>query len=89
MCANHLACRTPTPGLPDYGKAFEHWVLMELCNCRRCRSSELPISFGRTSTGLEVDFVVAEMSLAIEAKSRARVRDGGLRGRKALAESQR
>jgi hypothetical protein len=75
--------------LPDYGKAFEHWVLMELCNCRLCRSSELPISFGRTSTGLEVDFVVAEMSLAIEAKSRARVRDGGLRGRKALAESQR
>ena len=85
--ANHLARRTPTPGTPDYGKSFEHWVLMELMNYRRYQSPDLPLAFWRTSTGSEVDFVVGEMDLAIEVKSGNRVQDNDLRGLQALAES--
>lgn len=85
--ANHLARRTPEPGNTDFGKSFEHWVLMELLNYRRYRSPDVDITFWRTSTGHEVDFVVGDMQLAIEVKSAARVHEGDLGGLKALRES--
>jgi len=85
--ANHLARRSPIPGSSDYGKSFEHWVLMELMNYRRYRSPDLELAFWRTSTGLEVDFVVGDMEVAIEVKGSNRVHEGDLRGLHALCES--
>ncbi len=87
--ANHLARRHPVPGSSDFGKAFEHWVLMELLNFRRYRLPDLEIRFWRTSTGQEVDFVLGEMEVAIEVKGGARVHDGDLRGLRALRQSHR
>jgi predicted AAA+ superfamily ATPase len=86
--ANHLARRTPVPGTPDYGKSFEHFILMELMNYRRYRAPDLPLAFWRTSTGREVDFLVGDIDLAVECKSAARVHDGDLVGLRALAEEQ-
>jgi predicted AAA+ superfamily ATPase len=87
--ANYLARRRPLPENPDFGKSFEHWVLMELLNYRRYREPDLDIRFWRTSTGLEVDFVLGEMDAAIEVKASRRVHEDDLRGLEALRESHR
>lgn len=87
--ANYLARRKPVLGSPDFGKSFEHWVLMELQNYRRYRDPELDLRFWRTSTGLEVDFVLGDMQAAIEVKGSARVHEGDLGGLRALRASQR
>jgi predicted AAA+ superfamily ATPase len=87
--ANHLARRRPLPGSPDFGKSFEHWVLMELQNYRRYRAPDMDLRFWRTSTGLEVDFVLGEMDAALEVKGSSRVHEGDLRGLRALRESHR
>lgn len=87
--ANALARRTPVPGNPDFGKSFEHWVWMELTNYRRYRMPDLPIAYWRTSTGLEVDFILGEMRTAVEIKASTRLHEGDLRGLRALAEEER
>lgn len=82
--ANYLARRRPVQGGADFGKSFEHLVLMELMNFRRCRVPELDIRFWRTSTGQEVDFVLGDMEVAIEVKGSERVHDGDLGGLRSL-----
>ncbi|MFY9340860.1 MAG: AAA family ATPase [Planctomycetota bacterium] len=86
---NHLARRSPVAGNTDFGKSFEHWVLMELTNYRRYRAPDLEIAFWRTSSGQEVDFVLGDMEVAIEVKSASRVHEGDLRGLDALRDSHR
>lgn len=87
--ANHLAGRRPVPGSADFGKCFEHWVLMEILNYRRYREPDLDVRFWRASTGLEVDFVLGEMSAAVEVKGSTRVHAGDLGGLRALCSSHR
>jgi uncharacterized protein len=77
--ANYLARRTPRPGNADFGKSFEHFILMELVAYRSYREPELEIRFLRTSTGVEVDFVLNDMVAVVEVKGSARVHDGDLR----------
>jgi predicted AAA+ superfamily ATPase len=84
--ANHLARRKPILGSAEFGKSFEHYILLELANYRRYRRSDLEIRFWRTASGYEVDFVLDDMRAAIEVKSGARVHEGDLRGLHALAE---
>ncbi|MGH7152100.1 MAG: ATP-binding protein [Planctomycetota bacterium] len=85
--ANYLARRRPRLGGAEFGKSFEHWVLMEILNFRRYRSPDLDVRFWRTSTGLEVDFILGDMETAIEVKGGARVHAGDLRGLLSLRES--
>lgn len=87
--ANYLARRRPQIGSADFGKSFEHWVLMELMNYRRYRQPELDIRFWRTSAGHEVDFILGDMVVAIEVKGARRVHVGDLGGLTALRESHR
>jgi uncharacterized protein len=87
--ANHLARRVPVAGGPEFGKSFEHYVLMEIMNHRRYRAPDLDVAYWRTSTGLEVDFVLGEMRAAVEVKGSARVHEGDLRGLRALGEEHR
>lgn len=77
--ANYLARRQPRIGSAEFGKSFEHYLLMELAAFRAYRSPDLPIAFWRTTTGLEVDFILGEKDVAIEAKGKARVHEGDLR----------
>ncbi|MFM8454751.1 MAG: ATP-binding protein [Gammaproteobacteria bacterium] len=49
------------------GKSFEHWILMELIAYKSLEDKDQQISFWRSKTGLEVDFVV-ESDLALEVK---------------------
>ncbi len=83
---NYLARRTPLVGSSDFGKSFEHFVLMELKAYQAYRNPELPIAFWRSSSGQEVDFIVGEKDLAIEVKGMKRVHDGDNRELSALRE---
>ncbi len=81
--AGYLARRHPVPGNSDFGKAFEHFILMELRAYQAYREPEMPISYWRTSSGQEVDFLLGEREVAIEIKS-GNVHEGDLRGLHAL-----
>lgn len=84
--ANYLARRQPRIGSPEFGKAFEHYILMELKAYQAYRNPDWPISFWRTSTGREVDFVLGDKELAVEIKGAARVHEGDIGGLQALLE---
>jgi len=83
---NYLARRAPQPGTPEFGKSFEHYILMELVAFRSYRAPDMEIRYWRTSTGREVDFIVNDKEFAIEVKSSPRVSDAKIRDLTALAE---
>lgn len=87
--ANFLARRQPRLGSVDFGKAFEHFILMELKAYQAYRQPDLDLRFWRTASGYEVDFVLGEFDVAIEVKGGARVHDGDLAGLRALASEHR
>jgi len=82
--ANYLSRRTPREGTPEFGKSFEHYILMELRAYQAYRNPETEIHYWRTSTGREVDFILGEMDVAIEIKGSARVHEGDTKGLHAL-----
>ncbi|MBI5400448.1 ATP-binding protein [Candidatus Saganbacteria bacterium] len=77
--ANYLARRQPRLGSAEFGKSFEHYILMEIRAYQAYKNPDLPISFWRISTGQEVDFILGEKDLVIEVKSSARVNGYDLR----------
>ncbi len=83
--ANYLARRHPVPGSSDFGKAFEHFILMELRAYQAYKNPEMRISYWRTSSGQEVDFLLGEREAAIEIKA-GKVHEGDVRGLEALIE---
>lgn len=83
---NFLAHRRPLLGSPEFGKSFEHYILMELKAYQAYKNPDLPIAFWRSSTGQEVDFILGEKDAAIEIKGHKRVHDGDNRALNALQE---
>ncbi|MBI2091927.1 MAG: ATP-binding protein [Deltaproteobacteria bacterium] len=73
--ANFLAKRRPAIGSPEFGKSFEHYILMELKAYQAYRNPEMEITFWRTSSGQEVDFILGDKEIAIEIKASKRVHD--------------
>ena len=69
---------------PEFGRAFEHFILLEIVAARSYQEKEFPIQFWRTKTGLEVDFVLNRGEVAVEVKGR--VRRGDLRPARAFQE---
>ena len=84
--ANYLAGRQAKIGSSEFGKAFEHYILMELKAYQAYRNPDWPITFWRTSTGREVDFLLGDKDLAVEIKGASRVHEGDIRGLQALLE---
>ncbi len=83
---NHLARRGAlTRGGELYGKAFESWVFHELLAHDAYHDTFAQLSFWRLASGTEVDFVVGDMAVAIEAKATAKVTADHLRGLRHLA----
>ena len=68
----------------DFGRAFEHFILLELIAARSYREQDHAIEFWRTKSGLEVDFVLNGGEVAIETKTR--VRQGDLRAMRAFVD---
>ncbi len=85
--ANYLARQKPKIGSREFGKAFEHFILMELKAYQAYRDPELPLHYWRTSTGLEVDFILGDMECAIEVKTSKRIDSHAAKPLKALQEA--
>ncbi|TVQ98201.1 MAG: ATP-binding protein [Desulfovibrionales bacterium] len=74
------------PGSSAFGTAFEHFILMELrAHCAYSPRS-YPISYWRTSSGLEVDAILGNGEVAIEIKSSERPNADHLKGLRAWKE---
>lgn len=56
-----------------FGKAFEHFMLMEISAYNAYKELDFEINFWRTKSGLEVDFILGGGEVAIEVKSTSRV----------------
>jgi predicted AAA+ superfamily ATPase len=69
-----------------FGKAFEHFVLMELVAHSSYNELDYEINFWRTKSGLEIDFVLAKGEVAIEVKGSSRVEQRDLRPMMAFVE---
>ena len=63
----------------SFGKAFEHFILMEIRAHRSLRELDYAINFWRTKSGLEVDFILGNGEVAIEVKGTNRVDSRDLR----------
>lgn len=50
------------------GEAFEHYILMELIAYNGLCKKRMDITYWRTKTGLEVDFIIGNADIAIEVK---------------------
>lgn len=82
--ANYLARRNPQLGTPEFGKSFEHYIAMELIAYRAYKNPELEFTFWRTASGLEVDFILNDMEVAIEIKASKRVHETDARALQVL-----
>ena len=82
--AASLQGRTPTPGTPEYGEAFETYIAHELRAYGEYRSGE-PLQFWRSSAGHEVDFILGDHT-AIEVKAKRTVGPQDLKSLAALSE---
>jgi predicted AAA+ superfamily ATPase len=56
-----------------FGKAFEHFILMEILAHRAYSELDYNVHFWRTKTGLEVDFILGQGEAAVEVKSASRI----------------
>lgn len=78
---NYLAKRGKiVPGSELFGKAFENWIFHELCAHRAYSGMYYDLSYWRLASGIEVDFIVSDMEIAIEAKSSNKITSDHLRG---------
>jgi len=57
------------PGSELFGRAFEHFIWMEITAHGSYSEKFYPVSFWRTASGHEVDFVLGDHEVAIEVKS--------------------
>ena len=78
---NYLAKRgTVQPGGELFGKTFENWVLHELRACTAYHETRAELSYWRLASGIEVDFIIGNMAVALEAKATARITSDHLSG---------
>lgn len=70
----------------EFGRAFEHFILMEISAYNSYSDSNFDINFWRTKSGLEVDFVLGKGEIAIEVKGSDRIDARDLKSLKAFIE---
>ncbi len=62
------------------GEAFEHFMLMEIIAYKGIYDLDFEITFWRTKTGLEVDFILGDAEIAIEIKISSSPHKSDLKG---------
>jgi uncharacterized protein len=72
-----------------FGRALEHFVLMEIRAHRVLRELGYGVHFWRTKSGLEVDFVLGDGEVAVEVKGTSRVDASDFRSLRAFVEENR
>ncbi len=69
-----------------FGKAFENWIFHELKCTQHYHQVFETVSYFRLTSGVEVDFILDDMRVAIEVKSTSQVRPDHLKGLRTLTE---
>jgi len=88
--ANTLLRRGPIlPRSESFGRAFEHFLFQELRAHRHYSGLEYPLTYWRTASQLEVDFILGEGEIAVEVKATELVLPHHLRGLRAFQEEHR
>ncbi len=85
--ASALQGRRVSHGTPEFGAAFETWLLHELI-CHRDYESGEAIRYWRSTSGFEVDFILGDHT-AIEVKAKENVSVQDLKSLRALAEEKK
>ncbi|MCQ2251929.1 MAG: AAA family ATPase [Bacteroidales bacterium] len=82
ICNCLLNKKELTKGTPEYGHAFEHFVIQEIRAYLGYNSlaDTYPLTYWRTSTGVEVDVVLGDAKVAIEIKSCDEIQTRHLKG---------
>jgi len=76
-------------GSEAIGKAFEHFIYHELYAHSHYSGIHYPISYWRTASQIEIDFVLGEHDIAIEVKANQQINPRHLKGLKNFAEEYR
>jgi len=85
--ANYLLKRGKIEqGNEAYGKAFEHFIFNELKSHSHYTQIQYPIHYWRTTSQLEVDFILGDHEIAIEVKSTSLANPRHSKGLKSFAE---
>ena len=82
-----LQGRLVRPGTPEFGAAFETWLLHEIVSYCDYVSGE-PVNYWRSTSGFEVDFILGNHT-AIEVKAKDTVSPQDLKSLRALAEERK
>jgi predicted AAA+ superfamily ATPase len=67
-------------GSEIFGHAFEHFIFQELCAYSHYSGKEYPLSYWRTTSGFEVDFILGDRDVAVEIKGAREVQSHHLKG---------
>ncbi len=73
-------------GSESFGHAFEHFIYHELYAHSKYSEKDYAISYWRTTSQLEVDFILGDHEVAIEVKGTSNVQLRHLKGLKSFAE---
>ncbi len=75
------------PGTPEFGEAFETYLMHELM-CFKDYISGEPLSYWRSTSGFEVDFIIGDHT-AVEVKAKDTIAPQDVKSLKALAEEKK
>ncbi|MBR5778137.1 MAG: ATP-binding protein [Bacteroidales bacterium] len=73
-------------GSPEYGHAFEQFVVLEIWAYLGYHGLENSISYWRTASGVEIDVVLGDAKVGLEIKSSTEVNSKHLKGLKSFGE---
>jgi uncharacterized protein len=87
---NHLLKRgTIVPGSEAFGNAFEHFIYNEVIAHSHYSGLNYPVSYWRTASQIEVDFILGDNEAAVEVKGTSMAHERHLRGLLSFAEEYR
>jgi predicted AAA+ superfamily ATPase len=85
--ANYLLKRGRVAiGSESFGHAFEHFIYHEIYSHSHYSDLNYPLSYWRTASQIEVDFILGDHEVAVEVKSTEMANPRHLRGLKSFAE---
>jgi predicted AAA+ superfamily ATPase len=73
-------------GSETFGKAFEHFIYHEIYSHSSYSGMHYPISYWRTTSQIEIDFVLGDNEIAIEVKATEQANQRHLKGLRSFAE---
>lgn len=76
------------PGAELFGKALENWLHHELSAYNQYRDKDVELAYWRLAAGREVDFVLGDLSFAIEVKAASRIDHHDFKGLRELTAEQ-